>query len=253
MSDLVNNQPKKFKLDARKPVTIVPIVGSTRSDILSQARRINQTECGLVEWRLDYYDQASDRESVKELIWDLAERLRQPLLVTLRSQAEGGQFPLTPGDYQAIISHVIQTGACQAVDIEYQQLAHLDQDLISLAHQAGVQVVLSNHDFHQTPDQVEMVDRLLAMAQTAAVICKLAVMPQTPGDVLALLNATYQASQTVDKALITMAMGDLGLVSRLAGHLFGSAASFASLGQASAPGQIDLADLTAVLNLLKKH
>ena len=40
--------------------------------------------------------------------------------------------------------------------------------------------------------------------------------------------------------IITMAMGELGAVTRTAGALFGNAMTFASAGKASAPGQIDV-------------
>ena len=41
-------------------------------------------------------------------------------------------------------------------------------------------------------------------------------------------------------------MGRLGRTSRIMGSDFGSCASFAQLGEASAPGQIDAADLAEV-------
>ena len=50
--------------------------------------------------------------------------------------------------------------------------------------------------------------------------------------------------------LITMAMGDLGVLSRVLGHLYGSAATFAALTDASAPGQLPLPDLDALLSAI---
>ena len=49
---------------------------------------------------------------------------------------------------------------------------------------------------------------------------------------------------------ITMAMGPLGVVSRLAGETFGSAVTFGTVGAASAPGQVDARALRAVLDLV---
>ena len=57
-------------------------------------------------------------------------------------------------------------------------------------------------------------------------------------------------SKNVGLPVITMSMGDYGKVSRVAGKSFGSAMTFGCLGKASAPGQINVDDLRAILNIL---
>ena len=47
-----------------------------------------------------------------------------------------------------------------------------------------------------------------------------------------------------------MSMGKLGRLSRLAGDLVGSSWTFASLDNASAPGQVSLADMRKVMEVL---
>ena len=51
--------------------------------------------------------------------------------------------------------------------------------------------------------------------------------------------------------LITMSMGALGMVSRVSGQVFGSAATFGSAGTASAPGQVPVVELRKMLATLK--
>jgi 3-dehydroquinate dehydratase-1 len=78
-------------------------------------------------------------------------------------------------------------------------------------------------------------------------------MPLDAGDVLKLLNATWlMHSQYADRPLITMSMAGKGVISRLSGELFGSAATFGMVGQASAPGQLALPDLRMVLELISR-
>ena len=80
---------------------------------------------------------------------------------------------------------------------------------------------------------------------------KVAVMPQSRTDVLELLAATAEmADQHPETPVITMSMGALGAVSRLAGEAFGSAMTFANPGQASAPGQVPLEVVNQVLDAL---
>jgi len=45
-------------------------------------------------------------------------------------------------------------------------------------------------------------------------------------------------------------MAGTGVISRLAGEVFGSALTFGAAKKASAPGQIAVADLLSVLNIL---
>lgn len=79
-------------------------------------------------------------------------------------------------------------------------------------------------------------------------------MPKGYQDVLTLLGATLKArSQALDIPLITISMAQEGLVSRMAGGLFGSDITFA-LGQASsAPGQIPIGELRQAMGLLYSY
>ena len=97
-----------------------------------------------------------------------------------------------------------------------------------------------------------MIRRTVRMMQQAgADLPKLAVMPWCRTDVLELLAATAEmADLHPETPVITMSMGTLGAVSRLAGEAFGSAMTFANPGQASAPGQVSLDIVNEVLNAL---
>ena len=89
------------------------------------------------------------------------------------------------------------------------------------------------------------------MQQAGADLPKLAVMPRCRTDVLELLAATAEmADLHPETPVITMSMGVLGAVSRLAGETFGSAMTFANPGQASAPGQVSLDIVNEVLDAL---
>jgi 3-dehydroquinate dehydratase-1 len=89
------------------------------------------------------------------------------------------------------------------------------------------------------------------MQDLGADIPKIAVMPQNKKDVLTLLAATEEmASEYADRPIITMSMAGTGVISRLAGEVFGSALTFGAAAKASAPGQMGVEDLKQVLTLL---
>ena len=118
----------------------------------------------------------------------------------------------------------------------------------------NVCVIGSYHDFEKTPTKEEMIQRLLFIDQMGADIPKMAVMPHNGQNVLDLMQATLLAKEkTGTKPLITMAMGDLGKITRIAGISFGSAVTFGCLGKASAPGQIEVENLRKTLSLLGKE
>lgn len=53
-----------------------------------------------------------------------------------------------------------------------------------------------------------------------------------------------------EQEFVTMSMGKLGRLSRLAGDLVGSSWTFASLDNTSAPGQVALADMCRIREVL---
>ncbi|MET1176254.1 type I 3-dehydroquinate dehydratase, partial [Paenibacillus amylolyticus] len=78
---------------------------------------------------------------------------------------------------------------------------------------------------------------------------KIAVMPETTADVLRLLEATCTMNEKyADRPIITMSMAGKGIISRLAGEVFGSAMTFGAAKKASAPGQIAAGELKEILH-----
>ena len=112
-------------------------------------------------------------------------------------------------------------------------------------------MILSSHDFVKTPDQATIFKRLVRAQELGAHIAKTAVMPKSYADVLTLLEATLRArTEALEIPMVTMAMGAEGVVTRLAGGLFGSDITFAIGKAASAPGQIPIEDLRQAMAVL---
>jgi 3-dehydroquinate dehydratase-1 len=77
-------------------------------------------------------------------------------------------------------------------------------------------------------------------------------MPRDRDDVLTLFAATATADAKARIPLISMSMGPLGSVTRMIGGVFGSSLSFAIGEGSSAPGQIPIADLNAVYDVIRR-
>ena len=90
------------------------------------------------------------------------------------------------------------------------------------------------------------------MEKAGADIAKIAVMPKELRDVLTLLDATLTARNTLSLPIISMSMGGYGSLSRLFGWVFGSSVSFAVGEKSSAPGQVPIADVQAVAEIMRR-
>ena len=236
-----------------KPKVILPIVERTEAAILQKAAAFSTLSADCVEWRADWFEAVQDPAALTRCLHGLREALGEKLLlVTFRTKAEGGEKPLTPEQYDAFCAAVCASGCADLLDIEFFPAGERLPGLIAQAHAAGVAVVCSSHDFHKTPPRAELVDRMVRMQRAGADLPKLAVMPTCRADVLELLAATAEmADHHPETPVITMSMGALGAVSRLCGEALGSAMTFANPGTASAPGQVPLDVVNAVLESLR--
>ena len=235
-----------------RPKVILPIVECTEAAVLEKAAGFSALRADCVEWRLDHFADCSVPGAVVRCLARMRVLLKDKLLlVTFRTADEGGALALTHPEYIRLIHTILDTDCADLIDLEYFTAGADLPALIADCHTAGVKVICSSHDFHKTPPRAELVARMTAMQQAGADLPKLAVMPQCRQDVLELLAATAEMTEHhPETPIITMSMGALGAVSRLSGEAFGSAMTFANPGQASAPGQIPLDVVNAVLDAL---
>lgn len=241
-------------LDAGHPQVCVPIVAATPEDAAAVAAVLPPGAADVVELRLDHLTgSAHDPAVVRAAVAGVRAALPAdvPLLATFRSAREGGAQPADDAAYAATVHAVVAGAGPQGADAVDVELATPGvADLVARAQAAGLAVVVSHHDFAATPPAAELLEVLRRQRAAGADVCKVAVMPHDADDVLALLTATRAFARDADRPVVTVAMGALGLVTRLAGGVFGSAMTFGSVGAASAPGQVDAGRLREVLALL---
>lgn len=234
------------------PKIIVPIVGKTREEILDKGTQLTAIALHMVEWRVDFYENAKSIPDVLDTLKALRAVLKEiPILFTFRTANEGGEKEISMGDYTRLNQAVALSGDADAIDIEIFSGDEVVMENIANIHAAGKVVVASSHDFHKTPDKDDLVARLRKMQNMGADIPKIAVMPQSTADVLTLLSATEEMSRCyADRPIMTMSMSATGVISRLCGEVFGSALTFGAFGQVSAPGQIQVEQLNAVIQTI---
>ena len=234
------------------PAIITPLVGRTRAMILEEVAAIAPKKPDLLEWRIDFFEAIGDHQAVIDTALAIRQAASIPVLLTRRSVAEGGQSLAI--DEAAVTA--MYTAACQAKCIELidYELSNAPADIEALrkvSRANGIGMILSYHNFQMTPDASTLDEKFAAAVRLGADVAKVAVMPHNDRDVLELLAATRRAREKHDLPLISIAMGGLGALSRIAGWIYGSSATFA-IGQAcSAPGQIAIEDLRAALSIIR--
>ncbi|MDC3416196.1 type I 3-dehydroquinate dehydratase [Aquibacillus salsiterrae] len=243
---------KDITIGEGRPKICVPLVGRSVEELVAEAQYINALAIDVVEWRVDFFEKVDQLASVSEALASIRAIIQDvPLIFTFRTAQEGGEREISVSDYVALNKTIIRTGLIDLVDVELFLDKTAVKELIDEAHQHQVFVIVSNHDFTKTPDKEEIVSRLKQAQAIGADIPKIAVMPRNRTDVLTLLDATLTMHQQfADRPIITMSMAGQGVISRLAGEVFGSAITFAAAKKASAPGQVSVDDLRHSLELL---
>lgn len=243
---------RNVKIGEGIPKICVPIVGKTNNEILVEAKSIKKLDIDLVEWRVDYYENVKDIKKVKKILVELRKELCEiPILFTFRSLKEGGEKAVSVEYYEELNKEIAETGMIDLIDVELFIGEDIVNSIVEFAHKRFVKVVMSNHDFIKTPEKEEIIRRLCMMQNLNADLPKIAVMPNTTADVLTLLSATDEMVNKYAKTpIITMSMAGIGVISRIACEIFGSALTFGAIKQASAPGQLEVNDLNSILKIL---
>ena len=245
-------QIKNVTLGEGAPKIIVSLMAKDIAAVKSEALAYRSADFDILEWRGDHFTAIADTAAALDALRELrAVFPDKPILFTFRSKKEGGEQEIAPEAYIALNIAMAESGLVDAIDLELFTGDALVSQAIARAHAKGVKVIMSNHDFHKTPAKEEIVKRLTKMQELGADVPKIALMPESKADVLTVLAATLEVSEKIaDRPIITMSMSKTGVISRLAGEVFGSAATFGAVQQASAPGQISVTDLRTVLSII---
>lgn len=245
-------QIKNVTLGEGAPKIIVSLMAKDIAAVKSEALAYRSADFDILEWRGDHFTAIADTAAALDALRELrAVFPDKPILFTFRSKKEGGEQEIAPEAYIALNIAMAESGLVDAIDLELFTGDALVSQTIARAHAKGVKVIMSNHDFHKTPAKEEIVKRLTKMQELGADVPKIALMPESKADVLTVLAATLEVSEKIaDRPIITMSMSKTGVISRLAGEVFGSAATFGAVQKASAPGQISVTNLRTVLSII---
>lgn len=240
-------------LGGGKPLLCIPIVSSDEISLQNEIKKVVDLSPDVIEWRADYFDDITNIYKAKKVLDMIRLIAREiPIIFTCRSYMEGGFKEIENNTRLELIKEIILSGKIDVVDMELSSGRENIAYIKSIAQKNNVALILSYHNFQETPPNEIIIEKIKQEIYSGADIAKIAVMAKNEEDVLNLLISTLKAKQEILNPLITIAMGGIGAITRAAGWLFGSDLTFAEGEKASAPGQIPIKELKLIIDILQK-
>jgi 3-dehydroquinate dehydratase/shikimate dehydrogenase len=214
----------------------VPITATTTEEFLMDMKAASEL-ADIIELRLDYINNIKVPD-----IETLIKAKARPVIATCRPKREGGRFTGSEDKRVALLERATDSGA-EYVDIEHD----VERSLINkFRKKAGTKIIVSYHNFSETPADAELKEIHQKLAGTGADVVKIVAFARNITDNLRI----FSFLEGVRTPTIAFCMGELGQISRILAPKYGSFLSFASLekGKESAPGQLSAKELLNVYN-----
>lgn len=142
----------------------------------------------------------------------------------------------------------IESGASY-VDVEVEASDSFKADIIAAAGKNKCMVIVSYHDFTKTPVMRELEQVLTWCYESGADIAKVACRVNSVED-----NARLLSVYSMNRNVISIGMGELGRITRIAATLLGAPFTYASIDREriTAPGQMDSASLKNIIRMISE-
>ena len=202
--------------------------------------KIKKSGADLLELRVDSFsrlDGAYVTAKIKE-----RKKNKLPLILTIRSKKEGGRVNLSDEARLFLFASLVEL--VDAVDIELK--SSILKDVVKLAKKNKKILIVSLHDFKATPLEQDLEAVLKKARQAGADIVKIALKANSAEDVLRLMSFTVKHKSG---NLITISLGQKGLISRVFSLLCGSLFTYSYLSHPFAPGQVSQSELLRQIRL----
>ena len=195
-----------------------------------------------LEIRFDFLDKSEILASLK-----IIESIKSRSVFTLRSREQQGKFNGNEFERLKILKMLYDANP-MLLDVEYDTIT-ADHSLNNYLKDKS-NVLISWHNFSNTPSDEYLEKKIYDMKRFSNNL-KLVTMATNITDSLRLLNL-YEKFQ--DSNLITFAMGECGIMSRVLCTFYGSPPfTYASLEKPIAPGQLSVIEMRRIYERINKH
>lgn len=226
-----------------KTKIIVPLLGKNENEWEQELKELQDTSFDGLEWRADYSESPYSITAGKKAISFFKTQTDKPILVTLRTQKEGGQVVFEKEKYSSFFKHMLEQSV-SSIDIEWALPLEITHSLLQQAKEKNCKVILSFHDMEHTPSTEKLVAIWKDMYVRGASVGKIACMARSKEDVHQMLYALLRTKkESPHFPVVGISMGEIGKVTRLIGSLFDTPFTFVSGKNASAFGQLTVKEM----------
>jgi len=223
---------KKEYVELLKKTNVVGVVTQYEDLFAAQSAPLGSVDA--LEMRLDKWPFPFGHPHTRNLI-----ALGMPLIITPRDERECGmKKDWTVRDRTDLFFKYMPHATF--IDVEASTAESLGH-IIKHAHQMGVWVIISYHNFTEMPSYAEIICQAEACRRFGGDVLKIAVNAQDYGDLSELYDAVNTITVTMkDKfpfKVSVMAMGRLGGVSRFVDALMGGPLVYGCFSKATVTGQ----------------
>ena len=228
-------------LPLRLPRVCVAVIGSDPNEMAEKAEALVRDN-SFLEFRLDYLSKPGlGLARIKRFTESHPGTV---VIATCRRAVSGGKFRGSIAAQLEVLAKAAAAG-CQLVDVELQTASKCKpEQLRKLRSRAAL--MLSFHDFRATKKLHETLEKMLAYP---ADFYKVVSTATTLSDNVAMIK--FLAREGDRHSLVSMCMGEQGIISRVLGVRAGSLFTFASAsaGEETAPGQVTAQELRSVYRI----
>ncbi len=228
-------------LPLRLPRLCVAVIGNDPNEMAEKAEALVRDN-SFLEFRLDYL--AKPGLALVRVKRFIDSHPGTVVIATCRRAASGGKFRGSMVSQLDILNKAIAAG-CQMVDVELQTALKCKPEQIQKLRGKAA-LVLSFHDFRGTKKLDETLEKMLAYP---ADFYKVVSTATTLSDNVTVIK--FLAREGDRHSVVSMCMGEQGIISRVLGVRAGSTFTFASAGsgQETAPGQVSAQELRSVYRI----
>ncbi len=212
-----------------KPRIVLSIDDSIEMDVL---KKIKGEGVDILEVRVDKFNKI-DKDYVLKFV-SLIRKSRFPIIVTIRKIEEGGKKFISDDNRLELFKSV--TPLVDVIDIELNS-KDIIEEVIKIAHDRGKLVIISYHNFKETPKQQALKNTIKKAKKLGGDIVKIATFAKSKEDVLELVNFTIKNK---DENIITISLGKKGLISRVFFPFIGSLFTYTFIDKPFVPSQLPL-------------
>jgi 3-dehydroquinate dehydratase/shikimate dehydrogenase len=228
-------------LPLRLPRVCVAVIGSDPNEMFEKAEGLVRDN-SFLEFRLDYLFKPG--LALARINRFTESHPGTVVIATCRRVAAGGKFRGSVAAQLDLLGKAAMAG-CQLVDVEFQTASKCrPEQLQKLRSRAAL--ILSFHDFRATKKLDETLEKMLAYP---ADFYKIVSTATTLSDNVSMIK--FLSRESDHHSLVSMCMGEQGIISRVLGLRAGSVFTFAAAraAEATAPGQVTAQELRSVYRI----